>query len=93
MPPIPLDQAGPSFEQVNHHVHALDIGSLSQVPRAWANPVELLGKIHEVYQAVRPILQIVAGSSMLPRRWRDALTALMDLLDVIPGVPNGTESA
>lgn len=46
-------------------------------------PLAVLGKVCEVYQKVRPILQFVGGFWLIPAKWREAVKVLMNTLDGI----------
>lgn len=72
-----------SFEDVNKHIEAADLAEIQQTgnpqTRAALSPAEVCA----AYRIVKPILQLIAGIPLLPRKWRDALHAFMDVADRI----------
>lgn len=91
MPPIPNPNAVPSFEQVDRHVRALDMG-LFAVPmpgpsdRSLPNPAELLDRVKAIYGAARPVIQAFATLPVLPPQWRAVVSGFLGAMDAITGV-------
>lgn len=83
MPPIPLQSGEPTYEQVDQHVRSLHPAVFAGVSQGLTDPIEVLHRVHDVYQAVRPIIQFVAASWILPRSWRNVLTVFLSVLDGI----------
>lgn len=75
------------LEQVEQHFDALDMKALKAVSitpaEVKAAPGVVLQKVCTVYQKVKPFLVIIGGLFFVPRKWRDALTAFLVMLDVI----------
>jgi hypothetical protein len=83
----------PSFEQVDAHVRGIDTSVFEFAPSESAPPgataaalpdaTVVLARVEAVYRAVRPILILFAGATLLPPQWRNLLqgfTAVMDAL-------------
>ena len=49
-------------------------------------PVDVLGKVCGAYQMVKPIVSLIQGLWLVPKRWKDAIKAFQSLMDTLcPG--------
>jgi hypothetical protein len=82
-----------SFEDVNAHVEknfkSLPVASKKAAPKkakaatTEASLVAANSKLCQAYGVARPILALVAGLPIIPKKWRDVINALIAALDVI----------
>lgn len=80
-------------EQVEQHFDALDLktmapGGVNHFTAAdvKSTPVEVLGKVCNIYQAIRPFLTLASNLFFVPKKWRTAINSYMALMDqVCPG--------
>ena len=77
-----------SFEEIDRSIEALDLdafeegGSRDFSPRDLAaDPRGVLGKICEIYKAIRPILVALSNFPLIPGKWRAALKTFIKLMD------------
>ncbi len=74
-----------TFEQVDKIVQKADLAKLRRgAPRgARVAPAEIATTICSTWAVAGPIIHLVAGMPLIPKKWRDALGAFVDILDKI----------
>jgi hypothetical protein len=77
-----------TFESVDRHVQRLDLSQFRRGGRhhfsaaaVAASPGDVLAKVCSIYRAVRPILNLIAKVPLLPKKWRDAISTFVNLMD------------
>jgi hypothetical protein len=77
-----------TFEEIDKHVQQADLNAFAQggahhftAAAAQATPGDVLKKICAIYKVVRPILVAVSKIPLIPKKWRDAITTFVGLMD------------
>lgn len=70
----------PTFEEVDKHIQSADLSAL-QSPAASATESLAIPNVCQAYGVIRPILVLVANLPIIPRKWKDAIKAFMQVLD------------
>ena len=77
-----------TFEAVDRHVARADLRRFRKggpghfTPQAVAAaPTDVLSRLCGIWQVVGPIIRLIIKFPLLPKKWRDALATLADLLD------------
>lgn len=75
----------PTFEEVDKHIQSANLSSLKPAGAAAGagGAAAALPNVCQAYAVVRPILALVAGVPLIPKKWRDAIKAFMGVLDAI----------
>ncbi|MBV8556110.1 MAG: hypothetical protein JO116_11140 [Planctomycetaceae bacterium] len=78
----------PTFEDVDKHIQGADLsafqpGGKHHLAAAPAAPAAALPNVCAAYKIVRPILVLISKTSIIPQKWKDAIKALMSVLDLI----------
>lgn len=74
----------PTFEDVDKHFKAADLSKLQPSAKAAAGgAAAAIPNVCQAYSVVRPFLALAAGVPFLPKKWRDAITAFMKVMDAI----------
>jgi hypothetical protein len=73
----------PTFEEVDKHVQKADLSALKPSAAAAAGSAAAIPNVCQAYGVVRPILALVASVPLIPKKWRDAIKAFMQVLDAI----------
>jgi hypothetical protein len=74
----------PTFEEVDRHVQAVDLGALKAASKHQASApgaAGVGGNICAAYKTVRPILELVANTILIPPKWRAIVQAFIDVMD------------
>lgn len=78
----------PTFEEVDKHIQSADLTAFQKggkqhlaAASATADRAAAIPNICGAYKMVRPILLLVAGVQIIPKKWRDALKAFVALMD------------
>ena len=71
-----------TFEDVDKHIESIDLAKL-RATSAQTGGAAAIPNVCPVYKAVRPILVLLSTLALLPQKWRDALKALIQVLDVV----------
>jgi hypothetical protein len=78
-----------TFEQIDAAINKLDLKSHEAAvaklrASAAANPALALPQLCPIYKgAVRGILEALSNFPLIPQKWRDAIKALIAILDVL----------
>ncbi len=72
-----------SFEEVDRIVQRADLTKLRRgvSRRAAVTPAEITTTICSTWAVAGPIIRLVMGMPLIPKKWREALTAFADILD------------
>ena len=73
----------PTFEEVDKHVQAADLSTLKTAKAAAGGAAAAIPNVCQAYRVIRPILALVAGVPLIPKKWRDAIKAFMQVMDSI----------
>src|SRR5437016_13905945 len=68
----------PTFEEVDAHIQAADLSKIQ--PPAAAGAAAAVPNVCAAYKVVKPFLQLAANFPFIPKKWRDAITAFMNVL-------------
>lgn len=81
-----------TFEEIDRQIQQADLDAFERGTRevtaeaVAAQPANVLGRVCEIYRAVRPILVVLSNFPLIPERWRRALKIFIDLMDrLCPG--------
>ena len=81
-----------TFESVDRHVQRLDLSQYRRggkhhfsAAAVTASPGDVLTKVCAIYRAIRPILALIVKVPLLPKKWRDAVSTFMSLMDSLCG--------
>ena len=78
-----------TFEEVDKHIQQADLSAFQPGGKhhlsaaAAANPAAVLPNVCGAYQVIRPILALVANLPIIPKKWKDAIKAFMQVMDTI----------
>jgi hypothetical protein len=79
-----------TFEDVDAYLNGLDLNRFAAggevrlaVASSATNPVAALGGICDAYRVIRPILKLVAGFALLPKKWRKAVKTFLGVMDAL----------
>jgi predicted DCC family thiol-disulfide oxidoreductase YuxK len=72
----------PTFEEVDKHIQSANLSALKPSGQA-ATGSAAIPNVCQAYGVIRPILALVAGVPLIPKKWRDAINAFMQVLDSI----------
>lgn len=84
-----MSASNPTFEEVDKHIQQADLsvfqpgGKQHLSSAAAANPAAVLPNVCGAYQVIRPILALVANLPIIPKKWKDAIKAFMQVMDTI----------
>jgi hypothetical protein len=70
----------PTFEEVDKHIQSADLSAL-QAPAGAAAESLAIPNVCQAYGVIRPILVLVANLPIIPKKWKDAIKAFMQVLD------------
>ena len=72
-----------TFEAVDRHIAKVRLGKGRRLSPAaiHADPAAAIGQICPIYKKVRPILELILRTPLLPKKWKDAIRTLMSILD------------
>lgn len=74
----------PTFEEVDKHIQSANLSALKPSAHAAAGgTAAAIPNVCQAYGVIRPILALVSGVPLLPKKWRDAIKAFMQVLDSI----------
>lgn len=77
----------PTFEEVDKHIQAADLSAFQPGGRhhlaVGAAPAAALPNVCAAYKVIKPILLILSNLPLIPQKWKDAIKAFMQVLDVI----------
>lgn len=75
----------PSFEEVDKHIQQADLSAFqtggAKAPAGAAGAAAAIPNVCGAYQIVRPILALIAGLPLIPKKWKDAIKLFMQLMD------------
>ena len=75
-----------SFEEVDKHVQKADL-SVFKIEKPKGKGAAAAGvsvpNVCPAYKTVRPILALVAGLFIIPKKWRDIITGFMGVMDLM----------
>ena len=74
-----------SFEEVDRIVQKADLARLRRgAPRRGAvAPADIATTICGTWAVAGPIIRLVIGMPLIPKKWREALTTFTDILDKV----------
>ena len=73
----------PTFEEVDKHIQGANLSALKPSAHAAAGSAAAIPNVCQAYGVIRPILALVAGVPLIPKKWRDAIKAFMQVMDSI----------
>ncbi len=76
----------PTFEEVDKHIQSADLSKIQAAVKSGAAAGGTAAAIPNVcgaYQVVKPILLLLAGLPLIPKKWKDAIKAFMGVLDAL----------
>jgi predicted solute-binding protein len=73
----------PTFEEVDKHIQSANLSALKPSAKAAAGSAAAIPNVCQAYGVIRPILALVAGVPLIPKKWRDAIKAFMQVMDSI----------
>lgn len=83
-----MPEALDAFDEIDRGIKALNLADFQPGGRhhftrevVADSPGTVLGKVCAIYRAIRLILVYLQKFPLLPKSWRDALKAFMDLMD------------
>ena len=71
-----------TFEEVDKHVQKADL-SVFKVGKGKGAAALAAPNVCPAYKTVRPILALVASLFLIPKKWRDMITAFMGVMDML----------
>jgi hypothetical protein len=80
-------QHPPTFEDVDKHIQAADLKAIQpggkHFPAAAPAGAAALPNVCPAYKTVRPILELLSNTPLIPQKWRDAIKAFIGVMDLI----------
>lgn len=77
----------PTFDDVEKHIQKADLAAIQpggkEHPAAGVTGAAALANICPAYKIVRPILVLLSNTPIIPQKWRAALKAFIEVIDVI----------
>ena len=70
----------PTFDEVDAHVEAADLGPYQLTSAEAASPARVRESVCGVYKIVRPILKLIL--KIVPKKWRTALKLFIEAMDL-----------
>ncbi len=70
----------PTFEEVDKHIQSADLSALKP---SGTGSAAAIPNVCQAYGVIRPILALVSGVPLIPKKWRDAIKAFMQVMDSI----------
>jgi hypothetical protein len=78
---MPTTVKTPTFEEVDKHVQKADL-SVFKVAKA-KGAAAGVPNVCPAYKTVRPILALVAGLFLIPKKWRDIISGFLGVMDML----------
>ena len=69
-----------TFEEVDKHIQNADLSAL-QSAAATAGGAAAIPNVCQAYGIIRPILVLVTNLPLIPKKWKDAVKAFMQVMD------------
>ena len=74
----------PTFEDVDKHIQSVDLTEFQVGGKHHPKGIALSpSDVCAAYKMVKPILVLVAGIPLIPKKWRDAINVFIGVVDKI----------
>jgi hypothetical protein len=72
-----------TFEEVDKHIQAANLSALKPAAAGAAGTAAAIPNVCQAFGVIRPILVLISNFPLLPKKWRDALTLFIQVMDSV----------